>query len=163
MPIEQKEIFISTIEKMYWIEVEMENLGIWEARIELMEEEKESIDILASDSARHKIALEKWMKAANMEIPTSAPLGLPRKEFDFSGMDNPEMFKEIMKYEILAKNIYKDIIDTSPTVLNQVFPDKKQISEFLTNIEEIIEDEERHENICRQNVGGFQTIIGKGR
>jgi hypothetical protein len=40
--IKEKKALVSLLQRMYWIESEMEQLGTWEARIEMMDENLEA-------------------------------------------------------------------------------------------------------------------------
>ncbi|WP_407357024.1 hypothetical protein [Methanolobus sp. WCC5] len=136
----------------------MEQLGTWEARVEMMEENIDALEILSHDSDKHWSIIKKWMIKANIDIPEIAPRGLPRHVFDFEGLSKEEMFKTIMKYEILAMNVYKDIKNTNSEVITELFPNEKDAFEFLKEIGQLIKDEEKHANICKQQIGGFAKI-----
>jgi len=162
MAIKQKEVVVSMLKKMYWVEAEMEQLGTWEARIEMMGEYKNTLDIFQQESDMHRIILEKWMNMLKIEIPTSVPTGLPAKGFDFNGMDAPGMFKELMKYEILARDVYTDIVNANPDALVEMLPDEDSRSEFISDLEGVIKDEMKHVSLCEKMVGGYTTIMGAG-
>ncbi|MDK2830656.1 MAG: hypothetical protein PWQ75_408 [Methanolobus sp.] len=147
------------LQRMYWIEAEMEQLGTWEARIEMMDENVAALETLSHDSDRHGEIMKKWLIKGNIPIPEETPHGLPKHVFDFGGCSTQEMFKTIMKYEILAMNAYKDMKNTNPDVLNQVFSTEDDVNEFLTDIEQLIKDEEMHAGICEKQVGGYTTIM----
>jgi hypothetical protein len=49
--------------------------------------------------------------------------------------------------------------NTNPDVLNQVFSTEDDVNEFLTDIEQLIKDEEMHAGICEKQVGGYTTIM----
>jgi len=57
--IKDKKILASLLQRMYWIESEMEQLGTWEARIEMMEENLEALEVLSHDSDLHGSIVEK--------------------------------------------------------------------------------------------------------
>lgn len=131
----------------------------WTAKIEIVHEEyNNDLKILSIESEKHKTILSKWMEIFGIEEPKDAPKGLPSKTFDFSGMDPARMFEEIRKYEYLVKDTYMDIINCNDEILKQLKLDQKQINDFKNEISSIVEDEERHINICDKNVGGFSTI-----
>ena len=162
MAIKQKEVVVSMLQKMYWIEAEMEQFGTWEARIELMGEYTNTLHILQSDSENHRILLEKWMNLMNIDIPTSTPTGLPTKGFDFNGMDGPGIFKEIMKYEILVRDTYTDIVNAESNVLAELLPDDNDRNGFVSDLESVIKDEIMHAKLCEKIVGGYTTIMSAG-
>ncbi|MDG6243580.1 MAG: hypothetical protein QCH31_04195 [Methanolobus sp.] len=143
---------------MYWIESEMEQLGTWEARVEMMDENIDALEILSHDSDKHWGIIKKWMIKANIDIPEIAPHGLPRHVFDFEGLSKEEMFKNIMKYEMLAMNVYKDIKNANSDVIKELFPSEKDAFEFLTEIEQLIKEEQKHADICKKQIGGFAKI-----
>ncbi|WP_233564813.1 hypothetical protein [Methanohalophilus sp. RSK] len=159
--IKDKETLKSQLQKMYWIETEMEQLVIWESRIELMGEDVDALERLANDSDNHGLQLKKWMEKASIPLPDKIPRGLPQKVFDFEDMDSPELFKAIMKYEILARDVYKNITETDPYVIEELFPDESDQENFLKDMEHISKEEEGHRQICEERVGGFKTIRGK--
>jgi hypothetical protein len=157
--INNKRILASLLQRMYWIESEMEQLGTWEARIELMDENIQALEILSHDSDRHWITIEKWLDKAHIEIPQSKPNGVPDHAFDFEDMAAPDMFSKINKYEILAMNAYKDMLGTDPNVLEELLPDENERQEFLNDIEKLVHDEEKHSNICKKQIGGFAKVM----
>ncbi|MEA1984278.1 MAG: hypothetical protein U9N13_01335 [Euryarchaeota archaeon] len=156
--IKQKEILLSLLQKTYWIEVEMEQLVVWESRIELMGEDREALAILSNDSDGHRLIVEKWLNKARIPIPDKAPPGLPVKKFDFAGMDSRKMFREIMKYEILARDSYTDIENADSSIIDEMFDDEQDQKDFLSDMRKLIADEEKHRKICDNRVGGYKTI-----
>ncbi|MDF1534399.1 MAG: hypothetical protein P1P69_07870 [Methanosarcinaceae archaeon] len=162
MAIKQKEVIISMLQKMYWVETEMEQLGTWEARIEMMGECTNTLEILQNDSDVHRIILEKWMNVIKIEIPKCVPTGLPSKGFNFSGMDAPGMFKELMKYEVFARDVYAEITNADQNVLGELLPDETERREFISDLENVIKDEIKHVSLCKKMVGGYTTIMSGG-
>lgn len=144
---------------MYWIEAEMEQLGTWGARIELMEDNVAALETLSHDSDQHGDIIKKWLIKANVSIPEEAPHGLPKNIFDFDGMSSPEIFRSIMKYEILAMNVYKDISNARSEIIKDLLPHNNEADEFLNDIEQLIKDEEMHAGICKNQIGGFTKVI----
>lgn len=157
--IQDRSILEALLRRMYWIEAEMEQLGTWEARIQLMGENLESLQRLSHDSDKHWNILRKWLVIADIPIPVTAPPGLPAKIFNFNGMAPPRIFHEIMKYEILARDAYTDILNAEPAVVEEMFPDEMNRREFIQDIKDLIRDEEEHRKICTRQSGGFKTIV----
>jgi hypothetical protein len=157
--IKDKKVLASLLQRMFWIESEMEQLGTWEARIEMMEENLEALEVLSHDSDLHGSIVEKWLKKANLEVPQTAPKGLPTHIFDFDGLSAPEMFGSIQKYEILAMNAYKDIRNAEAAVVEELLPDQKDRAEFMQDMERLIKDEEKHTNICKKQTQGFAKVM----
>ena len=147
------------LQRMYWIEAEMEQLGTWEARIEMMDDNIAALEVLSHDSDRHGDILKKWIIKGSITVPEAAPPGLPKHIFDFEGMSSNEMFEKIMKYEILAKNAYTDVKNTNMDVIKELFPNEDDQIEFLQDMGQLIKDEEKHANICKNRVGGFAKIM----
>jgi hypothetical protein len=147
------------LQRMYWIESEMEQLGTWEARIEMMDDNIAALEVLSHDSDMHGDIIKKWLTKGNITVPETAPPGLPKHIFDFEGMSGNEMFEKIMKYEILAKNAYTDMKNTNPDIIKEFFPDEDDQIEFLQDMGQLIKDEEKHANICKDRVGGFAKIM----
>ncbi|AFV24819.1 hypothetical protein Mpsy_2616 [Methanolobus psychrophilus R15] len=160
MPIiKDKKILVSLLQRMFWIESEMEQLGTWKARIEMMEENLEALELLSHDSDIHGSIVEKWLKKANLEVPQTVPNGLPPHIFDFDGLSAPEMFGNIQKYEILAMNAYKDIRNTEAAVVEELLPDQEDRTEFMQDMDRLIKDEEKHTNICKKQTQGFAKVM----
>jgi hypothetical protein len=159
--ITEKEVLASKLQKIYWIETEMEHLAVWEARIELGGEETKAIETLSNDSGRHRLTIEGWLKKANIEVPTKTPAGLPVKIMNFEGMNSSEMFRAIMKYEILLRDSYFEITKTDKDVLQSMFPDNKELETFVSEVASLVKQEEQHRRICEKEVGGFKRIRGR--
>ncbi|WP_245747893.1 hypothetical protein [Methanolobus profundi] len=147
------------LQRMYWIEAEMEQLGTWEARIEMMEDNVAALETLSHDSDQHGEIIKKWLIKGNINIPTEAPPGLPKHIFDFDGLASPEMFRIIMKYEILAMNVYKDMSNTDPEIIKELLPEENDASDFLSDMEQLIKDESMHAGICKKQIGGFTKVM----
>ncbi|WP_242492618.1 hypothetical protein [Methanolobus psychrotolerans] len=147
------------LQRMYWIETEMEQLGTWEARIEMMEDNVAALEVLSHDSDKHGNIVQKWLIIGDITVPETAPSGLPKHIFDFEGMTSNEMFERILKYEILAKNAYEDIKNANLDVITELFPNENDQTEFMQDIEQLIKDEEKHANICKSKIGGFAKIM----
>ncbi len=163
LSINTKEAFAGYLQKMYWIETQMEQYAIWESRIEMLGDEMEALEVLSHDSEKHGAIVEKWLKTAGISIPSSTPRGLPQKAFDFSGMDSREMFREMMKYEILAHDVYIELSNAKEAMLREVFPDDVLREQFIEDMKRIAKDEEKHTKICKNKVGGFKVIQGTHR
>ncbi|MFW5987710.1 MAG: hypothetical protein ACOCPU_05800 [Methanohalophilus sp.] len=126
------------------MESQLEQLILWESELELEGAEAEALQILSNDSERHRLIVEYWMEIANITIPKELPSGVPVKHFDFGGMDGPEMFQTIRKYEILAHSDYKKIASINQNDLQEYFGSKEKNNEFTKQMEKIAEEEERH-------------------
>ncbi len=160
MPIINNKITLEKLlQKMYWIESEMEQLVTWEGRIELMNENIEALEILSHDSDKHGEIVKKWLIKGNIRVPEQAPSGLPKHIFDFNGLANEEIFNTIMKYEILAMNVYKDMKKTDMEIITELFPDENDSMDFIKDMDKLIKDEEKHANICKKQIGGFAKIM----
>ncbi|WP_440953511.1 hypothetical protein [Methanococcoides sp. FTZ1] len=157
--INQKEILALNLQRMYWIETEMEQLVTWEAKIELEGEHKEALETLSNDSDNHALILEKWLNIANIDLPKSPPRGIPLKGFDFNRINVFEMFSEIRKYEILARDTYHSITSAEPNVLEEAFPDEENREEFIKDMKHLVAEEERHKRICDEKIGGFARVL----
>lgn len=157
--INQKEILALTLQRMYWIETEMEQLVTWEAKIELEGEHREALETLSNDSDKHALILEKWLKIANIDLPKSAPRGIPQKGFDFYRTNVFEMFSEIRKYEIIARDTYHSLVASEPDLLTEVFPDEDNRNDFIKDMKHLVAEEERHKRICDEKIGGFARVL----
>lgn len=157
--IKDKKILAALMQRMYWLEAEMEQLGTWEARIEMMEENLEALEILSHDSDLHGSIMEKWLIRANIEVPVSMPKGLPKHIFEFEGLSAPEIFRSIDKYEVLAMNAYKDMMNADTDIIKELLPGQTDREEFIKDLERLIRDEEKHSNICKNQVKGFAKVM----
>jgi hypothetical protein len=158
--IKSKSGLIDQIKKNYWIEADMEQLAIWETRIRLKGDEKESLDTLAYESEEHKFLLEKWIEIMNLSIPETRPRGIPEGKFDFGGFDTPQMFDVIQDYEIILRDSYTNLRDVDESVLKKLVPDESYIDEFHSDMDELVSEEQNHINICQSHIGGFKSIYG---
>lgn len=150
------------LQKIYWVEAHAEELVLWEALIESGEEAKQALDTLIRDSGRHRILVGDWLNRLGIKLPESPPAGLSAKTFDFSGKELPEMWKEILKYEILMKGQYENLMgaECEPGI-KSLIPDETAREELVSQIKELINAESMHMEICRQSMGAFRRIIGK--
>jgi hypothetical protein len=156
--IKDKEVLIALMQKMYWLELQMEQMGTWEGRLEMMDDNLEALEILSHDSDRHGSIVEKWLKKASIQIPESTPKGLPNHILNFEGLSSPEMFSMIVKYEILALNAYKDMKNADPDVIKALFEKEDDLEEFFEDLEQLIRDEEKHASICKKQIGGYMKV-----
>ncbi len=157
--IEERSVLEDLLRRMYWIEAEMEQLGTWEARIQLMGDSTEALQKLAHDSDKHRNILQKWLLIAGISIPLNTPPGLPSVMFNFNGMASAWVFHEIMKYEILARDSYIDILNADNSVIEDMFHDETNRKEFINDIKKLVKDEEEHRKICSSQAGGIKKIV----
>lgn len=143
---------------MYWSESEMEQLGLWSARIEMRGEHIDTIKRLSTDSERHKFVVEKWLNKLQVDIPVSAPRGLPNNISDFTGMAAQEMFAEIMKYDLLLKDVYSDVEDTDSNLIQELLPNTADVAEFKADFKKLVLEESMHVKLCNRMIGGFGSI-----
>lgn len=157
-----QDVFITTFQKIYWIEVQMEQLALWESLIESDESAKKTIYKLMHDSEIHKNLLDGWLGKLNIKPPSSTPPGFPEKTFNFSEKQLPEIFKEIMKYELLVKGLYESIVSPENEVLlKRILPDESERTKFINVINGLVSAEKEHADICMTNIGSFRRIMGK--
>lgn len=157
-----RDVFITTLQKIYWIEVQMEQLALWESMIESDEMAKKTIYKLMHDSEIHKKLLDEWLGKLNIKAPSSKPPGFPEKTFNFNEKHLPEIFKEIMKYELLVKGLYESILGPENEVLlNGFITNESERTKFITVIRGLVSAEKEHADICLTNIGSFRRIMGK--
>ena len=133
-------------------------MGTWEGRLEMMDENLEALEILSHDSDKHGATVKKWLTNADIEIPKETPRGLPKHIFDFDGLSSQEIFSKIVKYEALALNAYRDMRNTDSDVINALFKNESDITEFLGDLDQLIKDEEKHASICKKQIGGYLKV-----
>ncbi|HEY9245906.1 MAG TPA: hypothetical protein VIO11_03570 [Candidatus Methanoperedens sp.] len=156
----KKESILSILGKLYWLEYQMEQLLLWETMIQSGEKAKESLFTLIHDSEIHKNQLEKWFDKLNLNKPSQPPHGFPEKTFDFAGKEVPEMFSEILKYELLAKGMYEYLM-SQHEALKSLIIDDNDLTEFMSLLQNLATAETHHSEICRENIGSFRRIMGK--
>lgn len=155
----EKEILFLYLQRMYWMETQMEQVLEWEAKLELQGEFSDALDILFSDSDRHAIVLEKWMKKLNIELPKKAPRGISNKIFDFKAESHYEIFSEIMKYEIFARDTYNSIANTEESLLKEIFLEDEVRKQFLEAMNYLASEEEKHRSICAEKVDSIIKLL----
>ncbi|APH39179.1 hypothetical protein [Methanohalophilus halophilus] len=157
MGIRKEETLISMLEKIYWIETEMVQLSIWEARIEIDDNSDEELEKMALDAERHVNLLIRWFDEIGKGAPDEIPPGLPEENIDFKGLDTPEIFEEILKYVILARKVYSSIKEAKVESLGEVIADKN-VNTFFSDIDKIMADKEKHIEICEEKIGSYKSI-----
>lgn len=73
MPIKKEETIISMLEKIYWIETEMVQLSIWEARIEIDDNSDEELEKMAIAAEEHVNLLKRWFDEIGKGVPDEKP------------------------------------------------------------------------------------------
>lgn len=162
LEIEKKLLFLQ-LQRMYWIETQMEQLIEWEAKIELQWDYSKDLGSLSHDSDRHGLLLETWMEKLGVPLPTEPPKGLPTKLFDFKDSGYQAIFSEIMKFEIFSRDTYNSIAQLDDEILDGIFDKKEDRIEFQHMMSYLVSEEERHREICDKKVGGYSTIITSSR
>lgn len=158
----KREAILSTLDKIYWIESQMEQLMLWESMIQSGEKSKESLFKLVQDSETHKNRLDIWFNKLNIKPPIHPPRGFPEKTFDFTGKEVPEMFKEILKFELLVKGLYEYLASPQgEDSLRSIILDDNDRAEFKLLVLSLIAAETQHSEICKENIGSFRRIMGK--
>lgn len=83
--------------------------------------------------------------------------GLPEENIDFKGLDEPEIFEEIIKYVKLARKVYSSIKEAKVESVGEVIVDKN-VNTFFSDIDKIMADKEKHIEICEKKIGGYKSI-----
>jgi hypothetical protein len=135
----------------------MVQLSIWEARIELDDNSDEELEMMAIATEKHVNLLIRWFEEIGNAVPDEKPPGLPEEDIDFKGLDVPQIFQEILKYLKLARNVYSSIKKAKVGSINDVIAEER-VNSFISDIDKIIIDKEKHIEICKEKIGGYKSI-----
>ena len=96
-------------------------------------ENRKKVLVLARDSHRHRLNLEKLLKILNLEPTTNE---IPDVTFDFEEMVDGEILQRIIEQEELARDLYTELVEKTDLKLVKDLSGGKDSSFFLSNVKE---------------------------
>jgi hypothetical protein len=157
--IKSAEILLYQLQKLYWLEAELEQLGICDARLELMGEYKEELDLLESNSEENRSLIENWLNITNTD-PSQCKLFNTYKKYDFLGMDAPHVFKVLYKYTVYIETVYEDLSNINQNILLNMLPNETYVDDFISDINAMLTRQKESVKICINICGGASTVFG---
>ena len=123
-----------------------ESLSRWEASFTMKNEGFNRLaKELVNDSKEHRQLVESLIPMVKTTTRARRVEIRPRT-FDFSEMSDADIVDEIAAVEKLAKDLYTRIRDIARASDLDKFVDEKNIPQFLSNLERLINDELSHES-----------------
>ncbi|WP_157197288.1 hypothetical protein [Methanohalobium evestigatum] len=160
MPIiKSSEILIYQLQKLYWMEAEFEQLAICDARLELMGEYKDELDILENNSQQNRNLIKNWLNITNTDLSQCKLFNIDKK-YDFIGMDAPHVFRVLYKYAIYIKTVYDDINNVNKDIILAMLPNETYIDDFSFDIDSMLTGQKESVETCMNICGGASTVFG---
>ncbi|WP_292486745.1 hypothetical protein [Methanohalobium sp.] len=153
------DVLLYQLQKLYWQEAKFEQLAICDARLELMGEYKDELDILESNSQENINLIENWLNLKNID-PSQCKLFNTEKTYNFVGMDAPHIFRVLYKYAIYIKTIYEDVSKVDQNVITYMIPNENYADNFHSDIYDILPRQKESVEICMNICGGASAIFG---
>jgi hypothetical protein len=144
------------------MEAEFEQLAICDARLELMGEYKDELDILENNSQQNRNLIKNWLNITNTD-PSKCKLFNIDKKYDFVGMDAPHVFRVLYKYAIYIKTVYEDINNinnVNKDIILAMLPNETSIDDFSCDIDSMLTRQKESVETCMNICGGASTVFG---
>lgn len=130
--------------KAYWIESNLELAIQWEAYMNMGEKHRDLLFTIAHDSEAHRMLLKRLcanIKGIDLEKEI---IDNDTQEFNLSKMIDEEVFTAMLRYELLALDIYTKLHNlTNRAFLSKIWTGDS-IDEYYNKLKWLIKEEERH-------------------
>jgi len=155
MPIDisNKEELQLLFGKALWMESKLELALQWEAYMNMGEKYRDLLFTIAHDSESHSIVLrEICSNIEGLDLQKEIEV-FDSKEFDLSKMIDEENFTQMLRYELLALDIYTKLNNlTNRKFLEKIWKGKN-IDEYYNKLKWLVKEEERHRDLIKPLVG----------
>lgn len=139
--------------KAFWIESILELALQWEAYMTMGEKHRDLLFTIAHDSETHSIVLRELcsnIEGLDLEKETES---FEKKDFDLSKMIEEEIFTQMLRYELLALDIYTKLHNlTNKDFLTKIWKGEN-INEYFNKLKWLIKEEERHRDMLKPLAG----------
>ena len=147
------------LRKALEVETGFESVAQWEGYVATKSDEfREVLFRLISDSEGHRRSVESLMAQVRVGGDTYGVPIRPR-EAVFRGKSDLEVMTEISKMEILMYNLYSDIRKALvESDISALLKDGSDRSSFISELESLIKDEDRHMKMVSQYVRNVDRL-----
>ncbi|ODS40712.1 MAG: hypothetical protein A7315_07870 [Candidatus Altiarchaeales archaeon WOR_SM1_79] len=158
--ITEKSELYSLLGKAYWLESQLEGASQWEAY--LLVKEQKHMDILfkiSHDSEAHRSIinlLSYHLEGFDVEKAASE---IKEERFNFKKMHVEEIMAEIMRYEMLAHDLYSRILDHTSEDLIKKLWNRKSYEEYFKLMKWLVNQEEGHIKLLQPYAGKIKRIL----
>jgi hypothetical protein len=149
----------SVLGRAYFVETQLELSIQWEAYMIVKNKYRDVLFTISHDSEIHKSLLKKMFdKIEGMDL-AEALKEFVGKEFNPKNLHDEEILTEVMKYELLALDIYKRLHDfTSHDFIKKIWKGKDPKT-YFKNLRWLMKQEERHIEILKPYSGQIERIL----
>ena len=145
--------------RIYWMELEMETLIQWDVYVRTIEPELTNVLLrLSHDSISHKEKVKELASnLGDFDLDALSKM-LKAVTFDFSNMQVVEMFGEILKYEILAQDLYKKLKSSVPKdFVAEIWKGDDPV-DFYRTLNMLVKAEQEHIDLVKPYAGRISRI-----
>jgi len=155
MSISTKEELQFLLHRGLEIEKNFESLSAWKGFVFVESYHRKIVLVLARESNKHALDLEKMLKTLGLELPTSE---FVQGIFDFEGMLDSEILHKIVRQDEIAADIYSELVEKTDPKLVRSLSGNEDTSFFYQSLKRIIEDEKRHVSMVKSLTGAIVRI-----
>ena len=155
MSISTKEELQFLLHKGLEIEKNFESMAAWKGFVTVASYYRKIVLVLARESNRHALDLEKMLKTLGFELPTSEFI---QEIFNFEGMLDSEILHKIIRQDEIAADIYSELVEKTDPKLVMSLSGSDDTSFFYQTLKRIVEDEKRHVSMVKSLTATIMRI-----
>jgi rubrerythrin len=155
MSISTKEELEFLLHRGLDIEKKFELMSAWKGFVTVDSSRRKIVLILARESNKHALDLEKMLKTLGLKLPADE---LVQEIFDFEGMLDSEVLYKIIRQDEIAADIYSELVEKTDPKLVRSLSGIDDTSFFYQTLKQIIEDEKRHVSMVKSLTGNIIRV-----
>ncbi|MEM2943658.1 MAG: hypothetical protein QXN93_00905 [Methanomassiliicoccales archaeon] len=156
--IRNSDELISYLQRVLEIESGFEQMSQWESYINVKKDEfRDVIFGLISESEQHRAMVEDLISRVKRSTDRPLPPIKPR-EFVFKNKTELEIMMELSKYEKLAYDLYKNILEALKRSDVKNLIAEKDVGHFFATLNSLVNDESEHQSRIARYVGMIERI-----
>ena len=137
------------------IEKKFESLSAWKGFVSVESNHRKTVLLLARDSYKHRLDLEKLLEMLHLEFSTNE---FPDEPFDFEGMLDSEILYKIVEQDEIVADLYSELLDKTDPKLVSFLSGTEDVSFFYQTLKRIVEDEKRHVQTVKSLTGNITRV-----
>ena len=155
MSISTKEELQFLLHRGLEIEKKFESMSAWKGFVTVDSYHRKIVLVLARESNKHGLDLEKMLKTLGLELPTDE---FVQEIFNFEGMLDSEILYKIIRQDEIAADIYSELVEKTDPKLVRSLSGNDDTSFFYQTLKRIIEDEKRHVSMIKSLTGNIIRV-----
>ena len=155
MTISTKDELQFLLHRALEIEKDFESISVWNGFVSIGSKYRPTVLTLARESHKHRLELEKLLKALNLDSPTDE---IPEHTFDYEGLMDVEILQKIVENDQIAADLYSELAKKTDSKLVAGLLGDESVSVFYDLLHRLVEDENRHVKMVKSVTGDIVRV-----